>query len=142
MDVIARVWRGEEGLARTYWGWSFLGGILWGVAINLLPPGNPLGIPVLLAFLVYIVIVSVGIWRAATKYQGPRVWAVLAKVAVAALPIMFVVGTLAAILIPASAILPVTPGGAPPPSSVQPKRYLSDEEVGFPANPQSTSSHP
>lgn len=36
----------------------------------------------------------------------------------------------------------VTPGGAPPPSSVQPKRYLSDEEVGFPANPQSTSSHP
>lgn len=36
----------------------------------------------------------------------------------------------------------VTPGGAPPPSSVQPKRYLSDEEVGFPTKPQPTSSQP
>jgi hypothetical protein len=37
MGLIARIWRGEEGLARTFWGWGFaVNVVLKGVSLLLL----------------------------------------------------------------------------------------------------------
>lgn len=66
------------------------------------PPGSNLAVLVLLAFLVYYLIVHVGIWRSASGYEGNKAWAILAKIAVATTPACLVVGTLAAVIIPAS----------------------------------------
>jgi len=50
-----------------------------------------------IAVVVYQVFVLVGIWNAANKYQGPTIWAVLAKIAVVlgaillALSLLFVI---------------------------------------------------
>lgn len=81
MDAIAQVWRGQAGLAKTYWGWGLLGGLLWGVTLSAVTPGSLAAILALLVFAAYFVIVNTGIWRAASRYQGMAVWAGLAKVA-------------------------------------------------------------
>lgn len=81
MDAIAQVWRGQAGLAKTYWGWGLLGGLLWGVALSAVTPGSLPAILALLVFSAYFVIVNTGIWRAASQYQGLAIWAGLAKVA-------------------------------------------------------------
>lgn len=81
MDAIAQVWKGQAGLAKTYWGWGLLGGLLWGVALSAVTPGSLPAILALLVFAAYFVIVNTGIWRAASQYQGLAVWAGLAKVA-------------------------------------------------------------
>lgn len=83
MDAIAQVWKGQAGLAKTYWGWGLMGGLLWGVALSAVTPGSLPAILALLVFAAYFVIVNTGIWRAASQYQGMAVWAGLAKVAAA-----------------------------------------------------------
>lgn len=101
MNTISDLWNGRSGLARTYWLWGILSGIPWGIALSLVTPGSNFAIFVLLAFLVYCVIVHVGIWRAASEYEGAKAWAILAKIAVAITPVCLVIGTLAAVIIPA-----------------------------------------
>lgn len=101
MNTIPNLWGGHYGLARTYWLWGVLSGILWGIALSLVKPGSTPAILVVLTFVVYYVIVHVGIWRAASQYQGFKAWAILAKIAVAITPACLVIGTLAAIVIPA-----------------------------------------
>lgn len=101
MNAISNLWNGHSGLAKTYWLWGVLSGIPWGIALSLVTPGSHLAILALLASVVYYVIVYVGIWRAASQYQGFKVWAILAKVAVAIIPICLVIGILATIIIPA-----------------------------------------
>ena len=86
MEAIKRVWRGEAGLAWTFWA--------WGVAVNVLLNGVTL-IAVALAMeipafqvvvlglwlfrLAYQVFISVGVWRAANRFAGFKGWAFLAK---------------------------------------------------------------
>ena len=117
MDVIARVWRGEGGLARTYWGWGFLGSIVLGASLSLFPPGSPIALLALAFAIAYLVWVYVGIWRSASQYKGPAVWAALAKFVVSAGLVMVVAGTIVAVVLPArqsgSASPSVMPGGAP-----------------------------
>ena len=102
MNVISSLWNGRAGLAKTYWLWGVLSGIPWGLALSLVTPGSNLAIIGVLGLVAYYVIVNVGIWRAASKYQGTKAWAILAKVAVATTPVCLVIGTLAAIIIPAT----------------------------------------
>lgn len=102
MDTINRVWMGEAGLARTYWLFGVIGSFVWGLLLGGVKPGSILAIVGVVLFLVYIVMVNVGTWRAASRYDGPRAWAILAKMAVAAIPALIVVGTIAAIVIPAT----------------------------------------
>lgn len=102
MNTISDLWSGRVGLAKAYWLWGILSGIPWGMALSLVTPGSNVAILVLLAFIVYYVIVHVGIWRAASEYEGTKAWAVLAKVAVATTPVCLVIGTLAAVIIPGS----------------------------------------
>ena len=101
MEIIGQVWSGQAGLARTYWLFGVIAGIAWGIPLSLVTPGSPLAMSVVGLFVAYTVIVNVGIWRAASQYEGPKVWAVLAKAAVAALPALLVVGTILAIVLPA-----------------------------------------
>jgi len=89
MGLVKRLWRGEVSLARTYW--------VYGVAVNIFIQSSVLLLSVLvesmpvLAFsllgmiafsLVYMVFISVAIWRSSNRYQGNRAWAFLAKAAV------------------------------------------------------------
>lgn len=101
MGTITKVWRGDAGLARTYWLFGVIGSFVWGLLLGGVKPGSVLAIVGVVLFLIYIVMVNVGTWRAASRYDGPKAWAILAKMAVAALPAILVIGTLAAIVIPA-----------------------------------------
>ena len=98
MKMIARLWRGQYGLAKTWW----LFGVLGTALLNLI--SGPLnatvaarsldgigGSALLLAALLvaaiglcYGVVVSVGIVRAARAYTGNRLWSWLAMTATAA----------------------------------------------------------
>ncbi len=75
---------GDFGLPKTYWLFGVLGGLLFIIPFALAAAAESLGalIFVLLASVIYSLIVAVGIWRASDKYQGAKVWAVLAKIAV------------------------------------------------------------
>lgn len=85
------MWRGDLGLAKTYWLWGVLvGGIGGNIALAALVllyavvGGKALALfgAAWIAWVVYAAINAVGIWRAATKHQGNPVWAFLAKLAV------------------------------------------------------------
>lgn len=102
MNAISYLWNGRPGLAKTYWLWGVLSGIPWGIALSLVTPGSNLAILVLLAIFAYYVIVHVGIWRAASEYEGAKTWAILAKIAVAITPVCLVIGTLTAVSIPST----------------------------------------
>lgn len=101
MNTISNVWNGRAGLAKTYWLWGVLSGIPWALALSLVAPSSHLAIVLVLAFVTYYVVVHVGVWRAASQYQGAKIWATLAKVAAAITPACLVIGALAAIIIPA-----------------------------------------
>lgn len=70
---------GDFGLARTYW----LYGVLVSISVNLVSNyfiTSIGGLLVLtLAYAAYDIPVILGTWRAARKYQGPTLWANLAK---------------------------------------------------------------
>ncbi|MGB4069787.1 MAG: hypothetical protein WBK08_17295 [Nitrospira sp.] len=77
-----RLVTGEFGLARTYWIYGVLVGLVVGLAMRLIPSIGLLAI-ILLMYTAYQTLVLLGAWRAANKYIGSFVWVVLAKVAVA-----------------------------------------------------------
>jgi hypothetical protein len=89
MGLLARIWRGEEGLARTFWGWGFgVNVVLKGVSLLLLAmagqrAGFSEALLVFLVFmLVYQVFISAAIWRSANRYEGANGWRFLAKAVV------------------------------------------------------------
>ena len=100
MNTISDIWNGRFGLAKTYWLLGVLPGFILGMVLPLVKLGRSIGILVLVAIFVYCVIVNVGIWRAASEYEGAKLWAILAKIAVAITPVSLVIGTLAVIFIP------------------------------------------
>lgn len=91
--MIIRLWRGEVALWKTFWLFGVGGGFVFGLpifgallALTDVPDDTTASI-FLAAFgllFFYLVWVCVGVWRAATNYLGNPVWAVLAKLAVAA----------------------------------------------------------
>jgi hypothetical protein len=79
-NILLRLWRGQLGLAVTYWVFGVLGRIIWFIAIDLLMPNTRIGTFLLSACMIgYSIIVYVGIWRAADRYTGRKEWAFLAK---------------------------------------------------------------
>jgi len=105
MNRWQRIWKGEIGLAETFWLYGVLGlaalhFVGQFVLLQLALTGAE-GILVLgLAFLTfaggYQVLISVGVWRSAARYAGPRAWAHAARVAVAALLALLAFGVLRA----------------------------------------------
>ncbi len=87
---------GDYGLAKTYW----LYGVLVGIVVNVISNAvtSVGGVVILiLAYTAYEIPVIMGTWRAANKYQGLKIWAVLAKIAVVLGAIMLAVVLLAVI---------------------------------------------
>ena len=89
MGVFRRVWRGEARLWVAFWIWGVGGNMAWLGLLVLVVGTTRLGTvpepwawPVYLASLAWFVFVSVAIWRSAGRYEGPRVWAVLARAGV------------------------------------------------------------
>ena len=82
---VMRVLNGDSGLAMTYWVWGVLAGVVWGAALTVALPESPYQtdsdlLRVLkFSFAGYYVLTYMAIWNAASKYTGPKVWAVLAK---------------------------------------------------------------
>lgn len=92
---VMRIWRGEVPLAGVFWGYAILYGSLLnlvatGAALALMAAGLPIAIGVALFFLpvVYSVVILVGVWRSADRFQGERIWADLAKLGVVAWAIL------------------------------------------------------
>ncbi len=98
---ISKLWRGDYSLPITYWVFGVIGNVGLSIPMNLInPDSNPLAFYSLLALVfVYSILVSVGIWRSATKYQGLSLWKYLAKF-VAILSFLSV-GATSVLLIPA-----------------------------------------
>ena len=91
--MVIQLWRGEIGLLLTFWLFGVCGAVLFGLplfaammALTDVPDNNTASIFIsaLGLFLVYLIWVFVGIWRAANTYTGNPAWANLAKLAVAA----------------------------------------------------------
>ena len=95
MIFLKILWRGEIPLGRTYW---VFGGLFLSLLIipgyfidptisgsaNLEPSASfVFGTMAYAIFtLAYIVFISVAIWRSAGRYEGPAIWAVLARIMV------------------------------------------------------------
>ncbi len=72
----SQLYRGDFGLAKTYWIWGFAGSAVWAMAMGLLITDERAGAPtpLLAAFLAYLAVVLVGVWNSARKYTGPVKW--------------------------------------------------------------------
>ena len=87
IKTICRLWRGEIALPDAFWNWAVIGGL----AVNLISSAAFLFLimadrPVAAAVAGYLVsvpyniVVAVGVWRAADRYDGERRWADLARI--------------------------------------------------------------
>jgi hypothetical protein len=91
---LRRLWRGELPLVRAFWDWAILGGLVVNLSttlgfVLLLEQGQTLA-----AFAVgyacsvpYNFLAALAVWRAAARYQGHRLWPLLARAI--ALPLLF-----------------------------------------------------
>lgn len=84
--AIRRLWRGEVPLARAFWEFAILYGLLLNLlatiaSFGLFTTDTPTvyGIVVFLLPAPYNLLVLVAVWRSAGRYQGPRLWADLAR---------------------------------------------------------------
>ena len=84
MDKFKDMMAGKEKLVITFWGWGFVGGLIFNFGLAFL--AGTLGLSLLIAYaltLVYYIPVSMGIWHSSDNYKGNSLWALLAKVLVA-----------------------------------------------------------
>jgi hypothetical protein len=85
---VIRLWRGEEGMARVFWEYAIVYGslanlITTGAALAVLLADFPaLAVAIFFLPLPYNVLIVVAVWRSASRYPGPPMWATLARVAV------------------------------------------------------------
>lgn len=89
MSLLKELWRGDVPLVKTYWIYGVGVSLLLNVALLALTsmlssvPAVSLPLFVLgILSILYTLFIAVGIWRSASKYQGNKVWAVLAKIMV------------------------------------------------------------
>ena len=75
-----RLKNGDLGLAKTYWIYGVLVEILVNLFAGFVPSMQVLAV-LMVFFMIYKVVVIIGTWRAANRYEGDRKWAVMAKVA-------------------------------------------------------------
>lgn len=82
--LFARLIDGDFGLAKTYWLFGALVGFLWSFPVAILQfTGHSTFSNVLLfVHLGYSYIVMAGVWSAANRYDGLKLWAILAKISV------------------------------------------------------------
>ncbi|PFG54303.1 hypothetical protein ATG98_3523 [Marinobacter sp. LV10R520-4] len=76
----SKLMSGDFGLAKTYWLYGFLVGLIINVVTRIIPSLGAVAI-ILALTIPYQVMVLLGVWRAADRYQGRTAWAILAKIA-------------------------------------------------------------
>ena len=81
-NLFLAFWNGDVSLAKSYW----LIGVLLTIGVVLVATFLVIavGLPYEAMFGIYIpwvIYITVGIWRSADKYKGPKFWAILAKIA-------------------------------------------------------------
>lgn len=88
LEPLQRLWRGDEPLARAFWGWAVVGSLLVNGATTTLflilsaqdlvvlglVAGYAISVP-------YNILAIVGVWRAADRHPGARFWAEAARIA-------------------------------------------------------------
>lgn len=77
---LSKLVNGNLGLAKTYWLFGVVFGLLARLLLGVITD-EALMVVFTFVCVVYQIAVLIGIWRAATKYKGPKYWAVLAKLA-------------------------------------------------------------
>ena len=89
MGALVTFWRGNVPLSQAFWEYAVVYGTIANIvataaAVASVAAGLPdtVAIGLFLIPVPYIVIAVVGVVRSANKYQGPPMWAGLAKVAV------------------------------------------------------------
>lgn len=99
LHFFSELTEGNYSLAMTYWVYGVLGGIVWSTAIISIIQALSsewskdsiamLSSALYLAMSAYFCAVYVGIWKSSDKYEGNKVWAILAKfvVVITAIPI-------------------------------------------------------
>jgi hypothetical protein len=84
--TIKALWKGELPLAVAFWHYA----IVWGLVINIVTSVMTMAVvladapawvlvPVYLLPTPYNILVLVGVWQSAARYEGPRKWADLAR---------------------------------------------------------------
>jgi hypothetical protein len=86
MNKIMDLWRGDLPLGDAFWNWAVLGGLvvnvstslifLWLITLDLPIPALLVGYGLSLPF---NALATVGVWRAATRHDGPVIQADLAR---------------------------------------------------------------
>lgn len=71
---------GDFGLAKTYWQYGVLVGFVVNISTKAITSIGLLAMVMLVHF-AYFIPLAMGTWRAANKYEGSKIWAVLAKIA-------------------------------------------------------------
>ena len=81
---LKRLMDGDFGLAKTYWLYGVLVNIVISLMFEIPVISESLGLILilLLATIIYTISLMIGIWKAANRYTGKKVWAFLAKIAV------------------------------------------------------------
>jgi tetrahydromethanopterin S-methyltransferase subunit G len=77
---LSKLVNGDFGLAKTYWLYGFVVGLIINVLTRIIPSLGALAV-ILAVAIPYQIMVLLGVWRAADKYQGRKAWAILAKIA-------------------------------------------------------------
>lgn len=137
-NPIAAFISGEVPLARMFWLRGVVAGLAAGMALGGLGGISP-GLQQVWALLMFAYMLAwyLGLWRSAGRYTGPAIWKWAAR-AVVAMPFVGILLTVALSTgsrTQKASPLPTEQGlrQEAAAQSQQPRKYLSDEEVGFPA---------
>lgn len=76
---LVKLWRGEYGLPMTYWVYGWVASFIWSLPISFVTPGSLPAIITVITLLIWMVVWGVGVWNAASKFEGSTLWAFLAK---------------------------------------------------------------
>lgn len=94
--LMGKFWNGETSLPVAYWVYGYLVPIGVGVLLGLMDlmpeTGTAMAKSFLMVLLALWVFWSVGTWRSASKYQGPKAWGILVKAHILLPPVFLVFG--------------------------------------------------
>lgn len=89
---------GDFGLAKTYWLYGVLVGSVLNLALNFVTSSKLWGFLLLvLVYTAYEIPRLMGTWRAANRYEGRKLWAILAKISTILSAISVIFGLIAII---------------------------------------------
>lgn len=90
-NLVLDLWRGDVSLVKTYWLFGVVVGICFAITFAFVEYqssglsegfGPVFIIGLIVAYFIYGIFINIAIWRSANKYQGPKRWAILAKIMV------------------------------------------------------------